>query len=74
MQYKYLAGNALDRNTDTCMRTDAIGRNTPYTTTWWIVDLYAIYSIYSINIMFKNYEGLGMYGKLKTSGNVFHGL
>lgn len=62
-QYLYLASNALDRKSDTCMRTDAIGRNTPYTTTWWKVDLGAIYNIYSINIMFKKYQSPGMYEK-----------
>lgn len=53
--------NALDRNTDTCMRTDDIGTNAPYNTTWWKVDLGGVYSIYSINIIFKNYYGQGMY-------------
>lgn len=55
----YEASNAVDRNTATCMRTDAIGSNTPYKNTWWKVDLGAVYSIYSIHILFKNYEGFG---------------
>lgn len=55
----YEASNALDRNTDTCMRTDDIGVNSPYQTVWWKVDLGGVYSIYSINIMFKSYDNLG---------------
>lgn len=56
----YKANNALDRNTSTCMRTDAIGPNSPYKYTWWKVDLGGMYSIYSINILFRNYANIGM--------------
>lgn len=56
----YEANNALDRNTDTCMRTDDIGINSPQKTVWWKVDLGGVYSIYSITIMFKSYEHVGM--------------
>lgn len=62
--YSYLtyeASNAVDRNTATCMRTDAIGNNAPNKHTWWKVDLGAVYSIYSIDILFKNYDSFGMY-------------
>nr|XP_034321715.1 protein draper [Crassostrea gigas] len=52
------AGNAVDRNTLTCMRTIEIGRSSPDKTVWWKVDLDDVYSIYSINIIFKNYDGL----------------
>ena len=57
------AENAVDRNTATCMRTSQIGPNSPYKTVWWKVDLGGVYNIYSVNILFKNYDGLGMYHK-----------
>nr|XP_022306124.1 uncharacterized protein LOC111112692 [Crassostrea virginica] len=54
---KYIAGNAVDRDITTCMRTDYLGPNSPYQTVWWKVDLGGVYNIYSVNIMFKNYPG-----------------
>ena len=57
----YRAGNAVDRNTTTCMRTELIGKNSPDKTVWWKVDLGRAYNIYSVNILFKNYNGYGMY-------------
>ena len=57
------AENALDGNKATCMRTEAIGSNSPYKTMWWKVDLGGVYNIYSVNILFKNYDGYGMYHK-----------
>nr|XP_034321740.1 multiple epidermal growth factor-like domains protein 11 [Crassostrea gigas] len=39
------------------MRTREIGRNSPHKTMWWKVDLGGLYNIYSINIIFKNYDG-----------------
>lgn len=56
----YEANNALDRNTATCMRTDQTGDNSEQKTTWWKVDLGGSYSIYSINILFKSYDYMGM--------------
>ena len=53
------AGNAVDRNITTCMRTDVIGPTSPYKTVWWKVDLGGIYNIHSVNILFKNYNGHG---------------
>lgn len=50
------ASYALDRNTTTCSRTYDIGFNSPRNTVWWKVDLGGVYSIYSINILFKNYD------------------
>uniref|UniRef100_A0A8W8P1M3 Uncharacterized protein n=1 Tax=Magallana gigas TaxID=29159 RepID=A0A8W8P1M3_MAGGI len=38
------------------MRTLEIGSNSPYKTVWWKVDLGGVYSIYSINVLFKNYD------------------
>nr|XP_022311198.1 uncharacterized protein LOC111116495 [Crassostrea virginica] len=52
----YKAGNAVDRATTTCTRTYAIGPNNPDKTVWWKVDLGGVYNIYSVNILFKNYE------------------
>lgn len=54
------AHNAVDRNTLTCMRTEQMGRNSPYKIMWWKVDLGGLYNIYSINILFQNYDGEGM--------------
>ena len=59
----YGAELAVDGNTATCMRTEAIGSNSPYKTMWWKVDLGGVYNIYSVNILFKNYDGFGMYHK-----------
>lgn len=56
----YEASNAVDGNTLTCMRTLDIGSNSPYKTVWWNVDLGGVYSINSINILFKNYDGYGL--------------
>ncbi|XP_052694743.1 receptor-type tyrosine-protein phosphatase alpha-like [Crassostrea angulata] len=53
----YEASKALDGNTETCMRTNTIGDNSPDKTVWWKVDLGGVYSIYSINVQFKNYDG-----------------
>ena len=57
----YGAENAVDGNTATCTRTEPIGRNSPYKTVWWKVDLGGVYSIYSVNILFKNYDGYGIF-------------
>ncbi|XP_052694709.1 protein draper-like isoform X1 [Crassostrea angulata] len=50
------------------MRTLEIGQNAPKETVWWKVDLGAVYNIYRINILFRNYDGYGcanasVYGK-----------
>ena len=58
---KYVAGNAVDRNPTTCMRTEAISANSPDKTVWWKVDLGGVYNIYSVNILFKNYDGYGIF-------------
>lgn len=55
------ASNAVDRNLETCMRTIVIGSTSDDKMVWWKVDLGGVYSIYSINILFKNYGGLGMH-------------
>ena len=56
---RYVAGNAVDRDITTCMRTDPIGGTSPDDTVWWKVDLGGVYSIYSVNILFKNYDKYG---------------
>lgn len=58
---KYVAGKAVDRDITTCMRTKEIGKISPDQTAWWRVDLGRVYSIYSVNILFKNYSEYGMY-------------
>nr|XP_022311643.1 multiple epidermal growth factor-like domains protein 10 [Crassostrea virginica] len=53
----YRAGNACDRDVTTCMRTNPIGLSSDKTV-WWKVDLGGVYNIYSVNILFLNYNGL----------------
>lgn len=53
--FGYDAYFAVDGNISTCMRTEEIGFSSRYKTTWWKVDLGGVYSIYSINVLFKNY-------------------
>lgn len=57
----YYASKAVDRNSLSCMRTKPIGPKNPDKRVWWKVDLGRVYNIYSINILFKNYDGYGMY-------------
>ena len=57
----YGAENAVDGNTATCTRTEPIGQNNPYKTVWWKVDLGGVYSIYSVTILFKNYDVYGIF-------------
>lgn len=56
------ASRAVDGNPATCMQTDVIGVGTSfrYNTVWWKVDLGGVYSIHSINIQFRNYDGYGL--------------
>ncbi|XP_062617125.1 protein draper-like isoform X2 [Saccostrea cucullata] len=53
----YISANAVDRDKSTCTRNTEIGRLSNTKTVWWRVDLGAVYSIYSINVLFKNYNG-----------------
>lgn len=48
--------NAVDRNYSTCTRAPEIGLNSLEKSMWWKVDLGRVYNIYSVTIMFKNYE------------------
>lgn len=57
----YVASFTVDRNTLTCMRAREIGRNSPQKTIWWKVDLGRVYKIDNIAILFRNYDGVGMY-------------
>ena len=57
---RFAAGNAVDRNITTCMRTEPIGSNNPDKSMWWRVDLGDVYNIYSVNLLFKKYEGYGI--------------
>ena len=56
---RYVAGNAVDRDITTCMRTNPIGIAADKTV-WWKVDLGGVYNIFSVNILFKYYDGYGM--------------
>lgn len=55
------ASNAVDGNIATCMRTKDIGSTSEDKTVWWKVDLGGVYNMYSINILYKNYDGYGMH-------------
>lgn len=57
----YSANNAVDRNTDTCTKTRAIGYGPQFHVVFWVVDLERVHNIYSIDILFKNDHGDGMY-------------
>lgn len=57
------ASRAVDGNQATCMQTYAIGvgNSNLHKSVWWKVDLGRDYSIYSINIQFRNYDGYGLW-------------
>lgn len=57
---KYAARFAVDRITLSCMRAKEKGHRSTEKTVWWKVDLGKVLSIYSVAILFKNYEGYGM--------------
>ena len=56
----FIASKAVDRDITTCMRANPIGTSS-VKSMWWRVDLGGVYNIYSVNILFKNYDGYGMY-------------
>ena len=56
----YKAGNAVDRDITTCTRTGPIGATSDEKMMWWKVDLGGVYNIYSVNILFRNYDGYGI--------------
>lgn len=57
---KNAARFAVDRITLSCMRAKEIGHRSTEKTVWWKVDLGKVLSIYSVAILFQNYEGYGM--------------
>ena len=63
----YKAGNAVDRNVSTCMRTEPIGTSSVDKKVWWKVDLGGVHNIYSVNILFRSYDGYG-----KKTANFLH--
>lgn len=56
----YVVSFVIDRNIIMCMRIYFIGDNILDKLVWWKVDFGVVYSIYSIIILFKNYNGYGM--------------
>ena len=68
----YGAEKAVDGDTATCMRTKEIGQNSQDKTVWWKVDLGGVYNIYSVNILFKNYDGYGIAVKIFKKSSTFH--
>lgn len=65
------AVSAVDGDTDTCMMTNDIGKNSPNKWVWWKVDLGGVYSIHSIDILFRNYDGHGVYFVYKQVNVIF---
>ena len=59
--WQYTASDAVDRRITTCMRAKPIGTSSEYKTVWWKVDLGGEYHVFSVNILFKNYGGEGIY-------------
>nr|XP_022306123.1 uncharacterized protein LOC111112691 [Crassostrea virginica] len=53
----FIASKAVDRDITTCIRADVIGTTSTEKNVWWKVDIGGVYNIYSINILFKNYNG-----------------
>lgn len=43
------------------MKTEPIGLSNPDKTVWWRVDLGGLRNIYSISVLFQNYNGYGDY-------------
>lgn len=58
---RYSANNAVDRNTDTCTKTWAIGYRPQFHVVFWVVDLERVHNIYSSDILFKNGDGMYTY-------------
>lgn len=54
------ANNAVDGDKKTCTQTSDIGYNSLDKTVWWKVDLDEMFGIYSVTILFRNYDNLGM--------------
>lgn len=57
----HVANNAVDGDIATCMRPDIIGIHALHKAVWWKVDVGGPRNIYSINILFKSYNGYGEY-------------
>nr|XP_022311255.1 uncharacterized protein LOC111116549 [Crassostrea virginica] len=64
----YKATNALDRNISMCTRNEGIGLSSQHKSVWWRVDLGGVYNIYSVNILFKHYEGYEMRQRGRFAG------
>lgn len=57
---RFDVNNVVDGNLVICMRICLIGINVFDCIMWWKVDFGRVYIIYSINILFKSYDGYGM--------------
>lgn len=66
---QYSANNAIDRKTYTCSRTQEIGYRSRFKTVWWKVDLGRVHNLYNIGILFKSYDGYGMYTYMYNPNN-----
>lgn len=64
----YEAKLAVDRDIKTCMRTDPIAIDGVEKKTWWKVDLGRISNLYSITILFRNYDGYEMRQRGRFAG------
>lgn len=57
----YDVNNVVDGNIVMCMRIKVIGLNNFDKIVWWRVDFGGFRNIYSISVLFKNYNGYGDY-------------
>eukprot|EP00105_Crassostrea_gigas_P037911 XP_019922059.1 PREDICTED: multiple epidermal growth factor-like domains protein 11 isoform X2 [Crassostrea gigas] len=63
-----VADNAVDRDIQTCTRTEDIGTTSIEKSTWWYVDLGGVYNLYNIRIQFKDYGGYTMRQRGRFAG------
>lgn len=66
----YTANNAVDRNAGTCTKIRAIGYGPQFHVVFWVVDLERVHNIYSIDILFKNGDGMYTYNPPKKPRNI----
>lgn len=57
----YDVSNVVDGNIVMCMRIKLIGLNNFDKIVWWKVDFCGFRNIYSISVLFKNYNDYGDY-------------
>lgn len=68
----YSANNAVDWNTTICSRTSGIGYASRFKNVWWKVDLGRVHNLYNMGILFKSYDGYGMYTYNPNNRKKYH--